>query len=165
MKLAIVSDTHGNWPLVRDAIRREADVDYLLFLGDHASDGRQLQQALGIPAFIVRGNCDACEDAPEEQLVELGGWKLLICHGHRYHVKQNLQSIYYRGLEAGADIVLFGHTHQAIYEAGAVTLINPGSVSSRNLALDTASWGLLTLSDKKEENFFIKYEKKACQND
>ena len=140
-------------------------MDGRLLGGDHASDGRHLEQALVISAFIVRGNCDACEDAPEEQLVELGGWKLLLCHGHRYHVKQNLQSIYYRGLEAGADIVLFGHTHQAIYEAGAVTLINPGSVSSRNLALDTASWGLLTLSDKKEENFFITYEIKACQND
>ena len=62
------------------------------------------------------------------------------------------------------DFVLFGHTHQAVYEEGEVVFINPGSVSPLNVALNTASWGLLTLSDKKDENFFKKYEKKACQN-
>ncbi len=164
MKLAVVSDTHGNWPLVAQAIRTDGPVDYLLFLGDHASDGKQLAMALNIPAFIVRGNCDSAADGPEEQLVELGGWRFLLCHGHRYGVKQGLQRIYYRGLEQQVDFVLFGHTHQAVYEEGEVVFINPGSVSPLNVALNTASWGLLTLSDKKDENFFKKYEKKACQN-
>lgn len=165
MKIAIVSDTHGNWPPVLEAIQQETDVDYLFFLGDHASDGKQLEKKLQIPAFIVRGNCDSFEAAPEEQLVELAGWRFLLCHGHRYGVKQNLQKIYYRGLEQQVDFVLFGHTHQAVCEEmPAFMIINPGSVSTANMAMNAAFWGLLTLSDKKEENFFKKYEKKACQN-
>lgn len=164
MRIAIVSDTHGNWPLAAEAIKAESEVDYLIFLGDYASDGHQLAKALQVPAFIVRGNCDAGCDEPEEQCIELGEWRFLICHGHRYQVKQTLQSIYYRGLEQQVDFVLYGHTHHAVYEEGAVTLINPGSVSALNLLQDTASWGLLTLSEKKSEKFFKKYEKKTCQN-
>lgn len=79
-------------------------------------------------------------------------------------MKQTLQPLYYRGLELQADFVLYGHTHQAVYEEGEVTLINPGAVSGLNLRMDNASWGLLTLSEKKSENIFRKYEKKTCQN-
>ena len=164
MKIVIVSDTHGNWPVAAEAIRAEGSIDYLIFLGDYASDGRQLEKALQVPSFIVRGNCDTFSDELEEQLIELGEWRFFICHGHRYNVKQTLQPLYYRGLELQADFVLYGHTHQAVYEEGEVTLINPGAVCGVNLRMDNASWGLLTLSEKKSENIFRKYEKKTCQN-
>lgn len=59
MKIAVVSDTHDNWPLVAQAIKQDGAVDYLIFLGDYASDGKQLAKALQVPAFIVRGNCDS----------------------------------------------------------------------------------------------------------
>lgn len=168
MRIAIVSDTHGNWQVaaeaIRETIRKEGAIDCLMFLGDYAGDGRQLEKALQIPAYIVRGNCDGFCDETEEQVIELGEWRFLICHGHRYQVKQTLQHMYYRGLELQVDFVLYGHTHQAVYEEDDVTLINPGAVSDMNLRFDTASWGLLTLSEKKSENFFRKYEKRACQN-
>lgn len=163
MRIAVVSDTHGNWPMVAEAIKQEGGIDCLMFLGDHAADGRKLQQLLQLPAYIVRGNCDF-DDAPEELLVELLGWRLLLCHGHRYQVKNGLQNLYYRGLEQQADIVLFGHTHEACLEEGEVTLINPGSVSERNLRWDRASWGILTLGEKGTEKILKKYEKRTCQN-
>ena len=164
MKIAVVSDTHGNWLPVKEAIEAAGGVDYLMFLGDHASDGRQLEKTLQIPAYIVRGNCDDFSDGLEEQLVELDGWRFLLCHGHRYQVKDNLQRIYFRGLEQQVDFVLFGHTHQFLYEEGDVTLLNPGSASRMNMVLNADSWVLLTLSAKKEKNFLKKYEKKACQS-
>ncbi len=140
MRIAIVSDTHGNWVPAVESIRQAGSADSLMFLGDVVSDGRQMAQALGIPAYLVQGNCDEYgESAPEELLVELGGWKLLLCHGHRYQVKRNLQTIFYRGLEQQVDFVLFGHTHQALYEEGAVTLINPGAISPFHLKLNKAS--------------------------
>ncbi len=172
IRIAIVSDTHDHWPVVLDSIRQcihdEGKIDYLMFLGDYAADGRQLEQALKIPAYVVRGNCDGFSGEQEEQLIELGGWSFFICHGHRYDVKRNLQNIYYRGMELGVDFVLYGHTHQAEYqeedaEKGQITLINPGAVDNLHLRFDAASWGLLTLSEKKSENFFKKYEKRACQ--
>ena len=168
MRIAIVSDTHDNWKVaaesIKENIKAEGAIDYLVMLGDYAGDGRMLEKELGIPSYIVRGNCDGFSNEVEEQVFELGGWRFFICHGHRYQVKSTYQPVYYRGLELGADFVLFGHTHQAMYEEGDVTLINPGSVSSFNLRFDSASWGLLTLSEKKSENFLRKYEKKTCQN-
>ena len=140
MKIAVVSDTHGNWPMVAEAIGKEGSVDCLIFLGDHAADGRQLQKKLQIPAYIVRGNCDL-DDAPEELLVELLGWRLLLCHGHRYQVKNGLQKLYYHGLEQQADIVLFGHTHVAYCEQleDGLWVMNPGA--SRK------SYGLIEIED------------------
>ena len=163
MRLAIVSDTHDNWPLVVDAIKAEGNIDYLIFLGDYVSDGRQMEKALQIPTFLVRGNCDSYEDGRGELVVELGGWRLLLCHGHFYSVKETLEELYVHGVEEQVDFVLFGHTHQAYYREGEVVMINPGSVSKFNLMLNDASWGLLTLSKEKNEKNFIKYEKKTCQ--
>ena len=118
MRLAIVSDTHDNWPLVVDAIKAEGNIDYLIFLGDYVSDGRQMEKALQIPTFLVRGNCDSYEDGPGELVVELGGWRLLLCHGHFYSVKETLEELYVHGVEEQVDFVLFGHTHQAYYREG-----------------------------------------------
>ena len=166
-KIAIVSDTHGNWQRALEEIKKESGITHFVFLGDHARDGEQLAKALGVPAYVVRGNCDNSSDGVEEQIITLGDWRILICHGHRYQVKQTLQSIYYRGVELGVEFVLYGHTHIAMYEPGEVTLINPGSMSEGNMLMRNASWGVLTLPfekpEEKNENFFGKYEKKTCQ--
>jgi putative phosphoesterase len=162
-KIAIVSDTHGNWQETVHEIQQEPGITHLMFLGDHAKDGHAIANALGIPAYIVRGNCDDGQADPEEQIVSLGDWRIMICHGHRYQVKQTLQNIYYRGLERGVDYILYGHTHIAVYEPGEVNIINPGSMSTGNMLMQNASWGILTLPAEKNENFFGKYEKKTCQ--
>lgn len=162
-KIAIVSDTHGNWKRVAEEIQQEQEVTHFIFLGDYAKDGDAIAQALGIPAYIVRGNCDNSTDGVEEQIVALGDWRIFICHGHRYQVKQTLQHLYYRALELGVDYVLYGHTHIAVHEPGNVVCINPGSMSEGNILMKNASWGLLTLPAEKKENFFGKYEKKTCQ--
>ena len=162
-KLAIVSDTHGNWQRAVCEIQQEKDLTHLIFLGDHAKDGEAIAQALAIPGYIVRGNCDNTEDGAEEQIISLGNWRIMICHGHRYQVKQTLQNLYYRGQELAVDYVLYGHTHIAVYEPDRVTLINPGAMNTSAFLMKTASWGILTLPAEKNENFFGKYEKKTCQ--
>lgn len=162
-KIAIVSDTHGNWKRAVEEIQKELGITHFVFLGDYARDGEAIAEALEIPAYIVRGNCDNMSDGLAEQNISLGEWKIFICHGDRYGVKSGLQNIYYRGEELGADFVLYGHTHISVYEPGNVTLINPGSLSERNFLMKNASWGILTLSAEKNENFFVKYEKKTCQ--
>ena len=166
-KIAIVSDTHGNWKKALEEMRKETGITHFVFLGDHAKDGEAIAGMLDIPSYIVRGNCDYSSDGVEEQVIQIGDWRFLICHGHRYQVKETLQTIYYRGLELGVDFVLYGHTHIAVYEPDTVTLINPGSMSEGNILMRNASWGLLTLPveklKEKNENFFGKYEKKTCQ--
>lgn len=55
MKIAVVSDTHGNWLPVKEAIEAAGGVDYLMFLGDHASDGRQLGKIIADPCLYCAG--------------------------------------------------------------------------------------------------------------
>lgn len=40
MKIAIVSDTHGSWQSVREALQAEEGLEQLFFLGDMAADGQ-----------------------------------------------------------------------------------------------------------------------------
>lgn len=161
MKIAIVSDTHGQWQNVRQALASEEGLDYLFFLGDLADDGQALAKALQLPAYIVRGNCDSFFAETDELEVTLGGVHFLLCHGDKYHVKQNLTTLLWRGKEVGADIVCFGHTHMPIYEEGELVLINPGSASQPRLFDQAPSWGLLELADEENEKKVKKYERKV----
>ena len=44
-------------------------------------------------------------------------------------MKDGINALYYKGLEIGADIVLFGHTHcPQIVRVDEMVLLNPGSV-------------------------------------
>ena len=38
-KIAIVSDTHGNWKKALEEMRKETGITHFVFLGDHAKDG------------------------------------------------------------------------------------------------------------------------------
>ncbi len=159
MKIAIVSDTHQQWENVLAAIQTE-NVDYLFFLGDLLSDGYALGENLAIPYQMVSGNCDIISQAPEEVLFTLAGVKFLLCHGHRYQVKEGFNKLYYRGMEMGVDIICFGHTHQSVYIESEVILINPGSASRPRSFDEKPSWGLLEIEEKEGKKKIIKYHKK-----
>ncbi len=161
MKIAIVSDTHGRWQAVRQALAAEKGLDYLFFLGDFDKDGQALAQALGLSAYIVRGNCDELSRQEAELTVNLGGVKFLLCHGDHYQVKNTLIPLQLRGEEIGADIVCFGHTHQPLYEEGTPILLNPGSAAKPRLPDQAPSWGLLEILDDPASGKKVKkYEKK-----
>lgn len=129
MRIAVVGDTHAKI----DSAKREllkVKPDYMLFTGDFYADAVRLAHHLDVPCQAVAGNCDAPNAGPGELLVELAKKRFYMVHGHQYGVKLGLQSLYYRGLEQEADVVLFGHTHQSCCElVENIWLINPGSPS------------------------------------
>ena len=51
----------------------------------------------------------------------LDGVKFFLTHGHRYSVKYTLDALLNAAYFAGADMVLFGHTHRAM------RVVNPGT--------------------------------------
>lgn len=130
MLIAIVSDSHCNRESIERVKKKISVADVLLFLGDGERDLRDICDGFKGDVYAVRGNCDISGLYPEEQVIELGDRKIFMCHGHRYGVKLGYNSIFYRGKELGADIVLFGHSHLPIieHEAGMI-LMNPGSIS------------------------------------
>ena len=90
MDILVLSDSHGAVaPMVRAV--ELAIPDLILHLGDCWRDGERLRDRFpDIPLEQVPGNCDFLSDAPTEQLLVLGGKRILMCHGHTYRVKTSL---------------------------------------------------------------------------
>lgn len=136
IRLALVSDSHDRGDTLKAAAGGMEGCEGLCHLGDLVPDGQRMSQMLGLPLYGVRGNCDGWENAPEEMVLNVAGHKLLLCHGHRYGVKESLTRLYLRGQEAGADIVLYGHTHQPrVDRNGPMMLINPGALMNGRWAV------------------------------
>ena len=135
MRLAVFSDTHGFADYMVSAARR-AQPDMLIHLGDCTRDTSALERALpDIPLRCVRGNCDFAALAPESDIFFAGGVKVFAAHGHRYGVKTSLDALLNSAHFAGAQLVLYGHTHIARidYPAG-MTVVNPGMCGAREPA-------------------------------
>lgn len=129
MRVLVFSDSHGNVEAMEKAIERYR-VDAVFHLGDHVSDAMHLAAISPVPVEYVRGNCDiGYSAAPLKRQLNLDGKKILLTHGHEYHVKKG-KELLRRQLELlGVDVILFGHTHLAYQEyIGDKVLCNPGAV-------------------------------------
>jgi len=146
MKILVFSDSHGRLGTMLDAIEQERP-QQVFFLGDHYRDGQSLMDACpGLPMELVRGNCD-WDQAPDELIVEAGGVKFLLTHGHRYHVKSGTDQLARAAREKGVDVACFGHTHEALNMPDrGVWLLNPGTAGG---ICNRAGYGVILVSDGK----------------
>lgn len=132
MRIMVLSDTHGDVDKAEEAIRRNRDIDLIIHLGDYFRDAEKLSSMFPeIPIEYIYGNSDfMIGDVPAEKVLEFGGKKLFITHGHRYSVKWDYEKLHTRAQELGVDLLLFGHTHISdVIEGRSYTLLNPGSIS------------------------------------
>ena len=132
MKILVMSDVHGMIRLAERMIDREQP-DEVVFCGDGLRDVEESAKFLkNIRFHCVQGNCDFFGNS-ESLFITLGGKNIFITHGHRFHVKMEVEVNYItlrsHAAGMGADIVLFGHTHkpELIYMSGMV-MMNPGAV-------------------------------------
>ena len=143
MRILVFSDSHGRIHNCLRAIESAGPIDHILHLGDTSRD----TEDLGIlcpntPITYVCGNCDFCAGESTEKVIELGGKKLFLCHGHSRGVKEGLGDLAHAA--KGADLALFGHTHEVFDgEVDGVHLFNPGSISLP--ASGAPSFGILTI--------------------
>ena len=122
----VFSDSHGH-PLPPHIAAIAEESDLVFFLGDGAQSVGDL--ALHKNFYGVRGNCDSLP-LPEELVVEEEGVKMLLTHGHKYGVKNDLLSLSLHAEELRCRLAFFGHTHlPVIEETPGLTLVNPGSSS------------------------------------
>ena len=130
MRVLVVSDVHGDVRGLREAIEQQPTAKAVIFLGDG------LRQAEDVAAlypdrdfYCVPGNCDFGRDAIPIRQETFGGKRFYFTHGHLHDVKYSLYRLDMAAREAGADIVLFGHTHNPYEEyADGLYLFNPGSL-------------------------------------
>lgn len=134
--LAVLSDTHG-----RDGPRLEGrtatavdEADLVIHAGDFVTaDVLEAFEAC-CDLRAVHGNNDppAVRDrVPGERLVEWAGLRIAVAHGHD-HSETALAML---GRQSGADLVVFGHSHDPGYVdgvpagtlGGPLPMLNPGS--------------------------------------
>ena len=129
MKLLVLSDSHGAVDAMRLAVEREKP-DGVLFLGDCLRDAELLQESsASLKIETVPGNCDWGSLDEPERLIELDGVRILMMHGHTRGVKYDGTRAYYAAKEMGADVLLYGHTHQPLVDYdGTLYIMNPGSI-------------------------------------
>ena len=132
LKLVLFSDSHGNVANRADVVRLEHP-DRVLHMGDLARDAEELaRQFPDIPVTYVPGNCDGRRpDLPDERRFTLEGCKILMTHGHTYHVKAGPGAAIRAARETGARLLCFGHTHEAFCEfQNGLWIVNPGAAGS-----------------------------------
>lgn len=152
MKLIVFSDSHGVNYAMLDAMARHQGADCFLHLGDGAPDFVELCRAKGLPYAAVRGNCDFSSDLPTEMTLCFGDFTFYLTHGHICGAKYSTYGLRERGHQAGADVILFGHTHDAHLEYVSdegdhpYYLFNPGS-AKRSYG-SPATYGVIEIKGK-----------------
>ena len=125
--------------------------DGIIHLGDMVLDGEVLSEEYpDLRYFQVAGNCDRWRVAPDfpEILVEtLGGVRIFMTHGHLQGVKKYLDKLIVDGQRCGADVILYGHTHEVDCRKlpEGQWIMNPGSAGFGGTA------GLILIRDGKAE--------------
>lgn len=146
MKILVFSDSHGRLGHMMDAIAAERP-QRIFFLGDNYRDGESIADLYPkIPIDMVQGNCDFCA-GPDELLVEAGGVRFFLTHGHRYQAKSDTELLVKAGQRRGAAVVCFGHTHIPLnVPEQDVWLLNPGTAGGVH---NHPSYAVVTVEDGK----------------
>jgi len=123
-------------------------VDLVLHAGDFYRDAFNLTVGAKIPTRAVLGNCDPPGEGPLELMLELSGKKILLVHGHAFGYENRNAKMLARAKDAGADAVVFGHSHMAeITEEDGILLFNPGSISKPRDA-GGPSYGIMEIDEE-----------------
>ena len=133
MKILVLSDSHASLGFMRQCIQVTSP-DAVIHLGDYYNDGQtMLEEFPNIPFHQVPGNCDMHRGwipDPETKLIELGGVRILMTHGHRHGVKMGLYRLLTDARASNVQAVLYGHTHMAHCECeNGLWILNPGAAS------------------------------------
>lgn len=137
--VTVFSDSHGRAERIEEMMERVTACSQkpsaVLFLGDGLSDLDRADMLMGYPLTAVRGNCDMfrAEDVPVERVIMLGGYRILMFHGHTVGVKHGLVQALAAAVRENADILLFGHTHEPYAETFSAGRVYMGVTFSKTL--------------------------------
>lgn len=129
-KIGLISDTHGNWSSIDQAVSIAQNMDMWLHMGDCTPDAEYLQSLVDVPVYGVAGNCDwPTPSILYERIIDVEDHRIFITHGHNYGVRYTQEFIMEAAESQNADIAVYGHTHIVEYLIGPPVILNPGSAS------------------------------------
>ena len=106
----------------------------------------------------VKGNCDYYSNNPVSDVVEFGGNRIFITHGHNYGVDFGLDGLSYAAEENKCNIALYGHTHVPDSSIrGKIIIVNPGSVSRPRQLGGRPTYGVMKVNEEGKADIRIEY--------
>ncbi|WP_125705368.1 YfcE family phosphodiesterase [Lacticaseibacillus daqingensis] len=127
VKIVAVSDAHGDRGILLKILKQQPDAEAYFYAGDS-------ELAADAPVFqtyrAVAGNMDYDPAFPLTLTATVAGVTIFMTHGHRFGVNYGLDQLIEAGEQAGANLVLFGHTHAlGVAQHNGMVILNPGSIS------------------------------------
>jgi len=125
-RIGLISDTHGLLrPEVFDTLQ---GVERILHAGDVGNREILTELETIAPVTAVFGNTDGWDiraEVPETAMLEIAGYAIVVTHGHGFDV---LRPGALRKAYPQAQVIVYGHTHQALVDPGETCLVvNPGA--------------------------------------
>ena len=158
MIIGVLSDTHSlNIPL--GIIERFKSVDLIIHAGD-ICDVHTLKLLKKIaPTKAVQGNMDESaikRELPLKEILFCDKVKIGLTHGHLGESREALKNVIESFKDDKMDVVIFGHSHQALNEQiGSTLYFNPGSPNDVVKA-KFFSYGLISIEGAKVKAEIIK---------
>ena len=155
-KIVVISDTHGDFDILYDIIKRNQAADMFIHLGDGEREYDDVRNLFPEKAFLyVRGNND-WGTQPLMHTFFLNNHKFYLTHGHSFSYSNMESFISSTAAANGCDVALFGHNHvPCILTENGVQLFNPGS-PVRPRGMSKPSFGIITINNDDTLKFEIK---------
>ena len=158
MKILIISDTHRKNENYLKIVEELGALDMVIHLGDVEGSEYTIAEAVSCPVEMVAGNNDFFSDLPSEKILQIGKYKVMITHGHRYYIGMGNEMLKREAIVEGVDIVMYGHTHRPVIDISKnIIALNPGSLSYPRQENRKPSYLIMEIDEKGEAHFTIRY--------
>ncbi|MFC1753459.1 metallophosphoesterase family protein [Thermoproteota archaeon] len=155
MKIGVISDTHipeRTLDIPEELRVALKDVGMIIHAGDLVTlDVLESLKKIGPPVKAVFGNMDNGEVRrvlKNKEIITIGKFKIGVIHGRG--APKNVPTLAQEAFNEKLDVIIFGHTHQAMCERHKdVLLMNPGSPTDTIFA-PYRSYGILEINDTIE---------------
>lgn len=165
MLIGVISDTHipsRSYEIPDKIFDVFRNVDLIIHAGDIESHDVIEELEKIAPVTAVHGNCDPDLGLNNFEILSIDNLKIGLTHGVVYP-RGDEQQLYYKARELNVDILISGHTHQAmIKQIDDILLLNPGSPTQPRLSDPTVM--LLEINDSKADAKIIKVGNPTCKS-
>ncbi|MGB4658373.1 MAG: metallophosphoesterase [Mobilitalea sp.] len=158
MKILIISDTHGKDYYLQKTLEKVAPIDLLIHLGDIEGREEYIKSIVHCPTEMISGNNDYMNKLPKEKIIQIGRYKVMLTHGHRYGVNYNTNNILEAAKRNNVDIIMYGHTHMPLIHLNdGIWTVNPGSLALPRQHNRTPSYIIMDIDAQGEAHFTLNY--------
>lgn len=142
IEIILFSDNHGDRRAVQYLRDTYPSTDIFVSCGDSEMSPDDMYGIIS-----VQGNNDYYRSYPDHRILEIGGHRIYVCHGHHDMIYGHFEMLSRTAEQNDCDMVFFGHTHVYFDQTiDGIRILNPGSIW-RNRDGSDPSYMVITMDD------------------